>query len=123
MDYKIELFRPFRFRTGKGDIKQVEPGTYSIPEDMPDAAGQLAIAQGVANRIVYLAADHPLVEAFEKLAAVPDEPITEIIDFNKLADKLNKEIGKPKRKYTRKKPAPSNKSRSVPENKSALATS
>ena len=42
LDYKIELFYPFRFRV-KGSIKQVLPGVYSIPEDMPDIAGQFAV--------------------------------------------------------------------------------
>ena len=115
MDYKIELFRPFLYRD-KGRIKQVAPGTYSVPDDMPDAAGQLAVSQGVAK----VSNVYTNVIVDKGVRTVEPSPV----EWIKRAADGGLEVGfKRKRKYTRKKPAPSNKLRSVPENKSALATS
>ena len=81
MDYKIELFHPFRFRV-KGSIKQVLPGVYSIPEDMPLAAGRLAIEQGVAKQVMH----------YRDLITVADSDCPELvdmIDWDKFAESIS----------------------------------
>jgi len=70
---------------------RAEVGAYLIPDDMSDEAAHLAVGQGIAKI------------------------------FGEVEPRIAPAATFPKRKYTRKTPAPSNKSRNVPANKSALA--
>jgi hypothetical protein len=96
MTYRIELYSPFLHRNKRGRMVRANVGSYLIPDEMPDAAAHLAVAQGIAK---IFGEPDPY-----KVFGITPPPL------------------KFKREYTqRKKPAPSNKMRNVPANKSALA--
>lgn len=87
MDYQITVPRKWRHRHPAKGAQTLSPGTYSVPEDVPDVLARRAIAEGMATR-----RDPPAVPAPEA-----DAPA--------------------KRRRRAKGPAPQNRMARVPENK------
>lgn len=99
MDYRITFKRPWSYRHPTKGRRTITPGTYSVPEQLPLVAAQLAVDQGMAIMIkVQMPTLAPVSDGYK----APLESDTE---------------QKPRRKGR----APNNKSRGrAPEDKSAL---
>ena len=93
MDYKITLTKPWPYRHPTKGRSVLAPGTYAIPEDLPDIVGLRAIGEGIAERI-------EVEKISESVAVIATAP---------------KRRGRP-----RKTPATQNKLANVAENKVGL---
>lgn len=65
MDYKITIARPWRYRHPRFGSQVLDPGMYSVPEQVTDSIARQALDQGVAIRSVGQSVTHvpPPVEA------------------------------------------------------------
>lgn len=52
MDYEIKTDRAWRYRHPKRGREELAPGTYRVPEDLPEAVARRAIDEGVAIKSV-----------------------------------------------------------------------
>jgi hypothetical protein len=97
MNYQITTERPWPYRHPKKGRTVLQPGIYSIPEQLPYDIAELAVSQGVAKRSMLQVNLPPRV-----INAV--ETITDAV--------TKKRRGRP-----RKGPAPENKALHVAEDK------
>jgi len=51
MNYKITLTKPWNYRHPKKGRSVLAPGSYFIPEDLPEVCALRAIGEGMAQRV------------------------------------------------------------------------
>jgi hypothetical protein len=110
MTYQIRTHREWRYRHPKKGISVLPPGLHNVPADLPEAVAELAVLQGMAQKLA-----PPASPVREFVSRLPDEGSSRV---NERATELVKEIAKPrKRGRPRKGPAPENKALHVAEDK------
>lgn len=105
MEYRVTFKQPWRYRHPSKGYRLVEPGVYSVPEQMPLSSAQLAVDQGMATMIKIEPPDGCRVFNESDLELVSE------VEFDRSAEQKPRRKGRP----------PKNKSLGrAPEDKSSL---
>lgn len=52
MEFNIDIAKPWRYRDRKRGIREIVPGTYRVPDDLPSEVAELAVQQGMGKKWV-----------------------------------------------------------------------